>query len=200
MKKTSPAWFNSFRSNYIQNYIFLVIRAYHNIPKESHKEVKLEGDRRTELVKSMRHLKNEFYINFPIAYETGEGTKRMDICCYLDGLSEDYYICFECKRFLSQSITNRNFDCKYYNEGIKRFEHGQYSPKMSQAGMLSFLETGTMVKLENLMRTRLPQTAADSQMEDISKDYFFPHVFKTLHNRGNGLGNIHLYHILLDFT
>lgn len=200
MKKTSPAWFNSFRSNYIQNYIFLVIRAYQNIPKESHKEVKLEEDRRTELVKSMRHLKNKFYINFPIAYETGEGTKRMDICCYLDGLSEDYYICFECKRFLSQSITNSNFDCEYYNKGIKRFEQGQYSPKMSQAGMLSFLETGTMMKLENLMRVKLPQTAADSQMEDISNEYVFPNVFKTLHKRKNGLGSIHLYHILLDFT
>ena len=200
MNKTPPTWFSLFRNNYIKNYIFLVIAAYHNIPDASHKVVKVEEDRRTELVQEMRYLRNKFHINFPIAYEAGEGRKRMDICCYLDGLSEDYYICFECKRFLRKSITNSNFDCEYYNEGIRRFEQGQYSPKMLQAGMLSFLETGAMDKLEELMQRKLPQTAANKCVENLSLTYSFPYVYKTLHRRDSGLGDIYLYHILLDFT
>ncbi len=200
MNNTSPSWFCSFRSNYIKNYIFLVIKAYNNISDASRKVVKIEEDRRTELVEAMRHLKGEFHIDFPITYETGEKRKRMDICCYLDGLSEDYYICFECKRFLQHSITCSNFNREYYCEGIRRFERGQYSSKMSRAGMLSFLESGTMKQLETLMKSKLPQTAADSRIEDLSLKYSFSYVYKTLHERGNGLGDIYLYHILLDFT
>ncbi len=200
MNKVTPTWFGLFHRNYIENYICLVIRAYQSIPAESHISIKKEEDRRTELVEAMQEYKSEFYINYPIAYEVGEKTKRMDICCYLNGLSERYYICFECKRFKNSTITKSHFNNEYYKEGIRRFEKGQYSSNMLQAGMISFLETGSMDKLKNLMCQELPYKAADKNMEDCSLIYSFRYVYRTMHKRDKGMSNLSIYHILLDFT
>lgn len=85
MKNSIPSWFGLFKSSYIENYILLVIESYQSISAESRSITKKEEDRRTELVEIMRCKKNEYNICFPIAYESGEKTKRMDICCYIDG-------------------------------------------------------------------------------------------------------------------
>ncbi|MCM1105313.1 MAG: hypothetical protein NC355_00065 [Blautia sp.] len=200
MINSTPAWFEDFRRSYIRNYIFLIIRAYQSMPQESFADIKIEEDRRTELVEVMRPLKSRYHIVFPISCEVAEGRKRMDICCYLDNLSEDNYICFECKRFLKRDLTKSHFEKHYYGEGIRRFEACQYSPHMAEAGLLSFLETGCMDKLEELMRTNLPQKAADAKMADCSEDFDFPYVYRTLHERREQGDYITLYHVLLDFT
>ncbi len=200
MNKVAPTWFGIFQRNYIKNYICLVIRAYQSIPAESHILIKKEEDRRTELVEAMRKYKSEFYINSPIAYEVGEKTKRMDICCYLDGLSERYYICFECKRFQKSTVTKSYFNNEYHKEGIRRFEKGQYSSNMLQAGMISFLETGSMDKLKNLMCQELPYKSVDKNVEDCSLIYSFCYVYRTMHKRDKDMSDLFIYHILLDFT
>lgn len=195
-----PSWTDIFRINYIENYIRLVIKAYQSIGNESHITIKKEEDRRTELVEVMRNEKEEFNITFPIGYEVGEKTKRMDICCYLDGLTENNYICFECKRFLKTTITKSHFDKEYYGEGINRFENNEYSSCMPEAGMISFLETGKIDKLKNLMEMKLPEKSMDKKYEDCSLRYSFCYVYRTVHRR---IGNPHIlsiYHILLDFT
>ena len=110
MNRIMPSWTDTFRVNYIENYILLVIKAYQSIGNGSHILIKKEEERRTELVEAMRNKKGEFNITFPIGYEVGEKTKRMDICCYLDGLKENNYICFECKRFLKTTITKSHFN------------------------------------------------------------------------------------------
>lgn len=200
MNNAMPSWTQIFRVSYIENYVRLVIRAYQSIDNSSHIETKKEEDRRTELVDAMRERKEEFHITFPIAYEVGEKTKRMDICCYLDGLKENSYICFECKRFLKSTITKSHFENQYYSEGIRRFEDNEYSHYMLESGMISFLETGKMDKLKNLMEMNLPEKAMDKKVEDCSLKYSFCYVYRTMHKRRENEHILSIYHILLDFT
>lgn len=200
MINSIPSWFVLFKSNYIENYILLVIESYQSISSESRRITKKEEDRRTELVEIMRHKKKEFNISFPISYETGEGSKRMDICCYLDNMTEDLYICFECKRFIKSNITKSNFNSKYYGEGIKRFENNEYSRHMCEAGMIAFLETGDMDKLKKLIEKELPQKSFNQLLEDCSPQYRFQYIFRSEHNRINNGNKISLHHILLDLT
>lgn len=199
MTHENQLWFELFRKNYIDNYIRLIIKAYQSIPIESHRIIKKEEDRRTELVEHMRCLKHEFHINSPIVYEAGEKTKRMDICCYLNYLKEDYYICFECKRFLKNEITNSYIERKYYGEGIKRFEDGEYSRNMPQAGMVAFLESGNIDKLKETLKRKIPSKTIDKKIEDISLEYSFFYIFRTVHKRVMGQ-SLSLHHILLDLT
>lgn len=200
MESKIPSWFELFQKNYIDNYIMLVIKSYRDISDESRMLIKKEEERRTELVEIMRCKKGEFNINFPIVYEAGEKTKRMDICCYLDNLKEDLYICFECKRFLKTKINDSNFEKEYYGEGIKRFEEGEYSSHMPQAGMVAFLETGDMKKLKELMEKKLPDKALDKKSENCSLQYSFCYVYKTFHKREKVGNSLSLHHILLDLT
>lgn len=200
METKDPSWFELFRRNYIENYIRLVIKSYQNIPIESKGVTKKEEARRTELVEIMRSKKAEFNINFPIVYESGVETKRMDICCYLDNLKEDLYICFECKRFLKRNINNSNFEKEYYGEGIRRFEDGEYSQCMPQAGMIAFLESGELEKLNKLMLQKLPEKALTMQFEDCSLQYQFCYVYKTVHKREMVGSSLSLHHIILDLT
>lgn len=199
MGDSIPFWFGLFKESYIENYILLVLKSYQSIPTESRNITKKEEDRRTELVDIMRCKKKEFNICFPISYESGEGKRRMDICCYLDNLNEDAYICFECKRFLKSNITKSNFDSEYYKQGIKRFEDNLYSRHMNEAGMIAFLETGDMEKLKGLMEKELPKKSLNCLAEDSSLQYCFQNVYKTLHNRKEN-SKLTLYHILLDLT
>lgn len=200
MNKKFPSWTKLFRTGYIENYIHLVVKSYQDIGAGSRTVVKKEEERRTELVEYMRNRKEEFHITAPIGYETGEKTKRMDICCYLDGLREDYYICFECKRFLKNTTTKSQFENEYYKEGIKRFENNEYSRCMSEAGMISFLETGKMDKLKKLMEIKLSEKAMDKKAVNCSLKYSFCYVYQTMHKRKNNEHILFLYHILLDFT
>lgn len=194
-----PFWFELFEESYIENYILLVIKSYQSISVESRNSTKKENDRRTELVDIMKHKKREFNIYFPISYESGEGKRRMDICCYLN-MNEDEYICFECKRFLKSNITQSNFKSQYYEQGIKRFEDNLYSRHMNEAGMIAFLETGDMEKLKGLMEKELPNKSLNCLMEDNSQQYHFQYVYKTIHDRKGNKNKLALYHILLDLT
>lgn len=200
MNKSFPSWTKLFRAGYIENYIHLVVKAYKDIGTGSRTMVKKEEERRTELVEYMRNRKAEFHITAHIGYEVGEKTKRMDICCYLEGLREDYYICFECKRFLKNTITKTQFENQYYGEGIRRFEDNEYSRCMPEAGMISFLETGKMDKLKNLMEVKLPEKAIDKKAVNCSLKYSFCYVYQTMHKRKNNAHILSLYHILLDLT
>ena len=200
MKNSIPSWFGLFKSSYIENYILLVIESYQSISAESRSITKKEEDRRTEQVEIMRCKKNEYNICFPIAYESGEKTKRMDICCYIDNMNEDSYICFECKRFIKSNITKSNFEKEYYGEGIKRFENNEYSRHMNEAGMIAFLETGDMGKLKGLFEKELPEKSINKVIEDCSLQFCFQYVFRSVHNRVENGHELSLHHILLDLT
>lgn len=199
MENNVPVWFGLFRKSYIENYILLVLKSYQSISNESRNIIKKEEDRRTELVEIMRRKKRDFNICFPIVYESGEKGRRMDICCYMDNMNEDYYICFECKRFIKSDITKSKFQSEYYGQGIKRFEDNLYSSKMSEAGMIAFLESGNMEKLKKLIEKELPEKSLNLLMEDCSVQYYFNYIYRTLHSRNNK-HKLTLYHILLDLT
>lgn len=133
-------------------------------------------------------------------YESGDMTKRMDICCYIDNMNEDSYICFECKRFLKTNIAKSNFEAEYYGQGVKRFENMEYSRNMNEAGMIAFLETGDMDKLRKLLEKQLPEKSSNGLLDDCSLQYSFQYVFRTIHDRDVKGKEIYLHHILLDLT
>lgn len=85
-------------------------------------------------------------------------------------------------------------------EGIRRFEDGDYSQCMPQAGMIAFLESGELEKLRKMMLNRLPEKSLRKQNEDCSLQYNFPYVYRTIHKRGQAGSSLSLHHILLDLT
>lgn len=198
---TMYLWQRDFSRSFIDKYISLLIDAYKSIDASSRKEVLLEEQRRKELVEKMRELKSNYQIMFPISYEVGEGTKRMDIVCYLDYLSEEYYICFECKRFIQKGIIASYFKNEYYGEGIKRYEDAKYSSKMNCTGMAAFLESGSYEKLMCLFQDQLPLFSVNQPVEEnrsfSGQDYC---VFRSLHHRVNELEDIEISHVLLNLT
>ncbi len=194
-------WQRDFSRSFFYKFIQLLIDAYNDIPEESRRVLKLEEERRTEIVDLMRKKKSNYQIMFPITYESGEGSKRMDIICYLDSLSEEYYFCIECKRFIKKDIVPSHFYNEYYKEGIRRYEKAYYSSKMDYAGMAAFLETGDFEKLHRLIMEQLPEYAVNQAITEIersaNKDYY---TVESIHHRCKDLNDLKIIHVLLDLT
>lgn len=202
--KIASPWKNAFRRGFEKKYIELIIDSYKKVVKESFREIPWENTRRNQLCKQMRKDKARYGITFNIATEAGvydENCKdkgRIDICCYLSSLEEEY-IAFECKRFLKEEVIPSYIRDKYYEEGIKRFEHNIYSENMNIGGMIAFLETGNFGKLHNQLTAELPQYTLDNAVLDVSGQYLYQYILKTRHKR-NKNNAIVLFHILMDFS
>lgn len=202
--KTALPWKTAFARGFEKKYIELIIDSYKKIVVESFQEIPWENTRRNLLCKQMQRNKAKYGITFNIAPEVGvcdENHKdkgRIDICCYLSSL-EDEYIAFECKRFLKDEVIPSHIRDEYYKEGIKRFEDNIYSENMNVGGVIAFLETGDFGKLHNQLMTELPQYTSDNVVLDISGQYLYQYILKTRHKR-NKNGVIVLFHILMDFS
>lgn len=204
-KNVSPSsWKNVFKRGFEQKYIELVIYCYEQVLQTNSPINPLENTRRNMLLEQMRKNKSTFGITFNIASEVGvydedyRDNGRMDICCYLSQL-EDEYIAFECKRFLRKDVIPYYIREKYYGEGIKRFEDNIYSGSVDLGGMIAFLEEGDYQKLWRIIFRELPQYTCDNKVEDISENYKYQYVLRTSHNRKRNR-DITLVHILMDFT
>lgn len=198
------SWKNAFKRGFEQKYIQLVIYSYKQLLPMKSIINPWEDTRRNMLLKQMRDNKSKFGITFNIASEVGvydedfRDNGRMDICCYLSQL-EDEYIAFECKRFLKDDVISSYIRDKYYGEGIRRFEDNTYSGSVDLGGMIAFLEEGDYQKLWQKLVCELPQYTCNNEAEDISAYYDYQYVLKTSHIR-NKNNDITLIHILMDFT
>lgn len=203
-EKNVSSWKNAFRRGFEKKYIELIIDSYKKIVLESFQEIPWEDTRRNLLCKQMRKNKAKYGITFNIATEAGvydENYKdkgRIDICCYLSSL-EDEYIAFECKRFLKEEVIPSHIRDEYYKKGIKRFEDNIYSENMNIGGMIAFLETGDFRKLHKRLTAELPQYTLDNVVLDVSGQYLYQYILKTRHER-NKNNAIVLFHILMDFS
>lgn len=198
------SWKNAFKKGFEQKYIELVIYSYEQVLLMKPKTNPWEDTRRNMLLEQMRENKSNYGITFNIASEVGvydeeyRDNGRMDICCYLSQL-EDEYIAFECKRFLKNDVTPSHIRNEYYGEGIKRFEDNIYSKNVDLGGMIAFLEEGDYQKLWQTIIRELPQYTFNNEVEDISVNYKYQYVLKTSHSRRKN-SDITLIHILMDFT
>lgn len=198
------SWKNAFKKGFEQKYIELVIYSYKEVLQMKSYIEPWEDTRRNMLIYQMRENKSHFGITFNIASEVGVYDKnykdsgRMDICCYLSQL-EDQYIAFECKRFLKKDIIPSHMRDEYYGEGIKRFEDNIYANSVGFGGMIAFLEEGDYQKLWQTFISELPQYTCNNSVDDISVNYKYQYILKTLHNRKEN-SNITLTHILMNFT
>lgn len=204
-KNKSFSWKAAFKAGFEEKYVNLVIDSYQEVLVRNAGKKKLwEDTRRNMLCSQMRSRKGMYGITFNIVSESGvwdENFKdkgRIDICCYLSEL-EDQYIAFECKRFLKADSTPNYIAREYYGEGIKRFEDNIYSQNVDWSGMIAFLEEGDYSKLNKVMVDELPRYSIGNRLDDISTYYSHDYVYKTVHNRKNN-GDITLIHILLDFS
>ena len=171
MNKSFPSWTQLFQTGYIENYICLVIKAYQDVGAESRTAVKKEEERRTELVEYMRNRKAEFYITAPIGYEVGERTKRMDICCYLEGLREDYYICFECKNNVLPKYLEYFFKTDIFTYEMKKRLEGSVRMCLSYESMLNIpIDLPDIIQQERISKV-LNEVDKRINCEEIKYDY-----------------------------
>lgn len=202
--KIASSWKNAFTRGFEKKYIELIIDSYKKIVAERFQKIPWEDTRRNLLCEQMRKNKANYGITFNIATEAGvydenyRDKGRIDICCYLSSL-EDEYIAFECKRFLKEEVIPSYIRDKYYEKGIKRFEDNVYSQSMNIGGMIAFLETGDFGNLLNQLTTELPQYTLDNAVLDLSGHYLYQYILKTKHKR-NKNNTISLFHILMDFS
>lgn len=202
-RKISSLWKQAFRNGFEERYIELAINSYKEILNKKIGENPWENTRRNMLCSQMQKDKIKYGITFNIAPERGiwdENFKdigRIDICCYLNQL-DDQYIAFECKRFLKKNLVPSYIKKEYYEEGIKRFEDNIYSKNVNTGGMIAFLEEGDFIKLNKTMNKELIKYSKNNQLEELSDKYKHSYVYKTVHMRKNN-GNIKLVHIFMDF-
>ena len=203
-RKISSLWKQAFRSGFEERYIELAINSYKEILNKKIGKNPWENTRRNMLCSQMQKDKFKYGITFNIAPERGvwdENFKdkgRIDICCYLNQL-DDWYIAFECKRFLKTSLVPSYIKDQYYAKGIKRFEDNIYSKNINIGGMIAFLEEGDFTKLNKTMNKELTRYSINNQLEELSDKYKHSYVYKTAHLRKNN-GNIKLVHILMNFS
>lgn len=204
-KNKSFSWKSAFKAGFEEKYVNLVIDSYKEILVKNAGIKKVwENKRRNMLCSQMRNIKTNYGITFNIVTESGVSDEnfddigRIDICCYLSEL-DDQYIAFECKRFLKNDSVPSYISREYYEEGIKRFEDNIYSKNTDFGGMIAFLEEGDYCKLNKVITTELPKYSVDKNIEDISAYYNHNYVYKTVHIRKDN-NNIKLVHILLDFS
>ena len=199
-----PPWSNELKDSILKKHVQLIIFSYASIKGKFYNQVPKENTRRNGLIRSMRKNKYEFGILSLITSESGQfddndkDIGRIDITCYLDSC-EDNYIAFECKRFLKRDIIVSYFHSQFVGEGIQRFQDNKYSPNISMAGTLVFVESGDYRKAYDLFANELPKICVSSSMLEQSNIYSHNYVFSTVHTRNNNK-NITLTHILMDFT
>jgi hypothetical protein len=121
---------------------------------------------------------------------------RIDITIiYALGLGFEQRLGIECKR-----LKNNNRLCKeYYENGIRRFATGYYSERMPIAGMIGFIQEGNAPQIVLNINQRLDQLDTIQLLQAISLVEQVRFTYLSQHKRRGNLGEIKLYHLMLDY-
>ncbi len=118
----------------------------------------------------------------------------------IDIAASGRYFAFECKR-LDDKTGKSSLQQKYIDDGLDRFIAEKYAKEEDFGGMIGFVVTG---EIENIVL----------DMKGKVKNHCFVHSygfllnkfcdncrtsFQSKHVRKNSLGDIHIYHLFLDF-
>lgn len=184
----------------IENIFKAIIHAY-TIMKSNNPFIKvpIENERRNHLIETLRSNKLICNGNCIITSEestyddtTFKDLGRMDVRIYF-GWNKGKTLVFECKRFISSTITTKNIKEEYFGEGIERFTTQKKYPVPSQkAGMISFVESGDFNKLNQLLSIELNNVSIS--FADTSLNYSHDYCYQGL------IDGILFSHILLNFA
>ena len=170
---------------------------------------KRENEYRDDFVKIMNSLQEDYGFNNLIfncePQEIREDVKErglLDIKIQYRNLQDikfvnKYYHTIECKRFGNDLNIN-----DYYENGIYEFLEGKYSSNANFAGMICFIEE---FKNNWNMEDIILQINKKLNENDISPLYNTPHeeyehVYRLTAPRDYNNKNIHIIHLMLDYT
>ena len=109
-----------------------------------------------------------------------------------------YYHTIECKRFGNDLKIKEN----YYENGILEFLEGKYSSNANYAGMICFIEefknNWNMDKIIIKINEKLNENNISSLNNNPHDDYEHVYTLTTLRDYNNK--NIHIIHLMLDYT
>lgn len=175
----------------------------------------LRNDLVTNFIEPNLNLFNlENYLFIPGADEINNNVRTgiLDIKVCSPRFTGSVYYVFECKRLNKLLIRD------YLNEGVNRFITSKYYPTSNApiAGMISFLEStknDNRIEIERAFDVLNTALNNNKKMKLISRLDFhrlisknfeylneYKYVFHSSHGRLNKLGNITLYHIVLDYN
>jgi hypothetical protein len=199
---------NTFKTAYISKAIKLIIESYAQIVNDHALigECPKEPTRRNCLIHYMNRNNENSKIFLSINAEsetydeeTFESLGRIDIKLAIS-YNCDYYYSFECKRFLKSTLGSAKIKKDYIDDGVQRYIDLKYSPKMNEAGMIAFVETGNINKAAVRIKEVIQSISQKgTSTEDLSDKYLHKHVYLSTHKRVNDT-NINISHVILDFT
>lgn len=194
--------------------INLAIHAYFKILNtknyiKSEMIIKRENEYRDDLVDTMLEIQGDCgFNNLIINCESQERREDieerglLDIKIQYQTLKNihinEYYHTIECKRFGNDLNIKEN----YYENGILEFLEGKYSSNANYAGMICFIEefknNWTIDKIIVKINEKLNENNISSLNNDLHEDY--EHVYKLTTLRKYNNKNIHIIHLMLDYT
>lgn len=201
---------NGFRFLY-QGYQVVLVEKTYELSKHSSKlETLIQNDILREALKFLdeakrknridRNLKFKFK-NQPEDSRDETDTKRFDIELVY-GLGDEPDIIIECKR-----LDDDKKIYPYFTDGIEdRFINKRYSPDLSLAAMIGFIEAGNENKvIKNMQRYLGKKTSTLNNINlvnnenPIHSEIYDNHIYQSIHERID-LEPIELYHLMMDFT
>lgn len=171
--------------------------------------IKRENEYRDDFVETMLEIQEDYgFNNLIINCEPQERRKNvkkrglLDIKIQYQTLKNihinKYYHTIECKRFGNDLKIKEN----YYENGILEFLEGQYSSNANYAGMICFIEefksNWTMEDIIIKINETLNKNNMPSLNNNPHEDY--EHIYGLTALRKYNNKNIHITHLMLDYT
>lgn len=169
---------------------------------------KRENEYRDDFAETMMSIQEDYGFNNLIinceAQERRKNVKQrglLDIKIQYQNLRNininKYYHTIECKRF------GKDFSIDdYYKNGILEFLEGKYSSNADFAGMICFIEefrnNWGMEDIILKINGKLNENGLSSLNNTLNDDY--EHVYRLTALRNYNKRNIHLIHLMLDYT
>lgn len=194
---------SGFHAMHIHEAMSMLAVGYQNLlPKLKYSTDYNENKFRDDLVKNLPAKKDGVYITFDTeSRDIDHDNVRIDITIItLEVLSQSQddfskRITIECKIVGVDQYINRN--------GIVSFVEGKYAAQLPVAGMIGFLLSGNCKLAIADINKKLKSHSKIKTVQFLEKhdlDTKFDHSFKSIHNREKGLGNIDIYHLMLDYS
>ena len=178
-----------------------IITSYQKLrAEEKWKSLTLETDFSDLLVEELKQ--NELFIYvFIVNREPQEGlySNKGFLDIKIDIATTGRYFAFECKR-LDDKIGKSSLQQAYIDEGLHRFITGKYAKEEDFGGMIGFVVAGKIsLTVQDMKRKVKNYHFVDGyKLLDAFCNNLLT-IFQSKHKRENGLGDMHIYHLFLDF-
>jgi len=160
------------------------------------KKWNLENSLTEDLVRIAETIPTELFYELDIESKNPKKKNRIDITIiYALGIGFEQRLGIECKRLKN----NNRFCYEYHENGIKRFVEGYYSEKMPIAGMIGFIQEDSADEIVPNINRHLDKFTTIQPLKPVSLVEHVHFTFFSRHKRSGELGEIKLYHLMLDY-